>query len=173
MDGQLLEHTKDTTYLITWCPKGENTTKTNIVKHVRTYVDHYLSFFDFARRYEFNVELNANGNIHFHGYVIVPEPRRRDWYRTLLWIKTKGFVKVNKVKHNLERAMSYCRKDRILMSGLLPTVYNPIKGPKKDADIRGYLIESDPLDEGVSPLSPWAEYLEETAPHPSGAKPGE
>lgn len=138
--------------LITWSPKGENTTKSNIIRHTRHYVDHYLSFLDdITDRFEFNVELNMNGNIHFHGYVMYPQHRRRQWLTFLLHLKTKGFVKINKVRHNLNKAMEYCRKDRALMHTFLPSQYNPITYPisRQYTDIRHYLKSEDLLDEGL------------------------
>lgn len=118
------------TYLFTFSPKG--VTKS----YDYTYIDHYVNYFEEWSKcmedFEINPELNASGNLHYHGFYIVKDKYK--WFKKVLpKLKYNGMWRIEEVKHDLEKAMIYCRKDRELMISLMN--YGPIPLTKTNCTI--------------------------------------
>jgi hypothetical protein len=145
------------TVLMTWSPKG-TTTKHNIISTVKRHYQIFSICNDWASNFEFNPEYNLNGNIHYHGFIQFSEGNRHAYYSWLHYVKQQGFVKINKVNHDLQQAMVYCRKDRALMSLDLPDIYNPIRPNKYNySSIVEYMkvhaqSKDKELDQGTDPI---------------------
>lgn len=120
MTTQNVKHEKtDNTYLFTFSPKG-NTKNYNFA-----YYDHLGEYFRYwhkcMKSFEINPELNASGNLHYHGYFVLKDQYK--WFKSILpKMKYHGLVKINRVEYSLQDAMIYCRKDNELMNKLI-TLY--------------------------------------------------
>lgn len=69
-------------------------------------------------QFEINPELNQNGNLHYHGYFVLKDKLK--FYKSILpKMKYNGFVKIDLVHNDLQKAMEYCRKDREFMKQLI------------------------------------------------------
>jgi len=114
----------DSVYLITFSPSSDSKNPSY------SYMDHYSRFFfswdKCMKDYELNMELQpGTGRAHWHGYFILKDKVK--WYKAVLpRLKYNGFVKINKVTDNLDKAMEYCRKDRKLMELIIKN-YVPLK----------------------------------------------
>lgn len=111
--------------LFTFSPPG-SCTKNNARARVK---QHIIDIFDIWSRcveFEANIEFNENGNIHYHGFFVIKD--RIAWQHALLYTKTKGFIKINKIKHDFDKAMVYPRKDRAFIKalGIFPDHYIPL-----------------------------------------------
>lgn len=131
-------------YLFTYSPSG--TTK----NYDFNYAEHYKCFFSLWHHcmltYEINPELNQNGNLHYHGYFSIKD--RFKWYKKVLpKMKYNGFIKIDLVKNDFNKAIEYARKDRTLMLKLiqqrpLPITHNDFKfleNKEKNKTIIDYL----------------------------------
>lgn len=100
-------------YYFTWSP---------VPKYIQPsfqLTDHVTYLKKFKRcmsEFEIYPEFNSSGNLHYHGWYIVKDAKK--WFAHLLpELKHKGFVKINEVKHTLDK--SYISKDCNLMSFIL------------------------------------------------------
>lgn len=104
------------TYLFTYSPAGITLNPT--YTYMCQINDYFWAWHKCMERFEVNSEFNKNGNLHYHGYFILKDKYR--WYKIILpKMKYHGFIKINKVENDLEKAMVYCRKDRELMSKII------------------------------------------------------
>jgi len=127
------ESTTETVILITWSPKT-NTTAKNVNTLIQKHCDlFFYQLIAFANDFEINPELNVSGNIHYHGFIAWSEEYKYEYNRFILALKGNGFMKVNKVKHSLSKAMEYCRKDRHALNGMIKNKYLPISLHNQDS----------------------------------------
>lgn len=104
------------TYLITVSPKG-------VTKNVNyAYVDHvnsYFSLFKYCMEdFKLWPELNSNGNLHWHGYIVIKDKVR--WFKKVLpHMKYNCMVRIEKLHGELSKAIEYSKKDEKLMSKVI------------------------------------------------------
>lgn len=109
----------DEKYLFTFSPIG--TTKNYNFAYYDHLGDYFRHWHQCMESFEINPELNASGNLHYHGFFILKNKYK--WFKSILpKMKYHGMVKINKVHCDLQKAMEYCRKDRELMNKLI-TIY--------------------------------------------------
>jgi len=110
-------------YLFTYSPRG--VTKSYDYTYMDHYNDYFKSWHGCMAEYEINPELNASGNLHYHGYYIIKD--RFKWFKKVLpKLKYNGMIKIDEVKQNFTKAIEYSRKDRELMLKLLTVRPLPI-----------------------------------------------
>jgi len=106
----------DDIYLFTYCPAGMTITpKFAYVSHINEYFRRWRScMLDF----EVNPELTTQGNIHYHGFFKLKDKIK--WHKSILpRMKRNGFIKINKVNSDFDKAIEYSRKDNEMMSVLM------------------------------------------------------
>lgn len=114
---------KVNTYLFTFSPQG--TTKNYDYSYMEHYNEYFKSWAHCMEDYEINPELNASGNLHYHGYYIIKDKYK--WFnKTLPKMKYNGNIRIDIVTNDLSKAMIYPRKDRDLMLKLIKARPLPI-----------------------------------------------
>jgi len=135
--------TKINTYLFTFSPKG-------ITKNYDySYMDHYQKYFKNWKAcmedYEINPELNASGNLHYHGYYVLKDKYK--WFKSVLpRMKYEGNLKIDIVTADLSKAMVYCRKDRDIMLKLITARPLPITKENCKMEIDKDLVSNTLID---------------------------
>lgn len=113
-----MESAKDGPYLFTFSPKSLFDYNKLYMKVYSDVSQYFKSFWYCMDEFEINPELNANGGLHYHGYFIIKD--RVKYFKSCLpTLKRNGMVRVEKIKHDFDKAVLYSRKDRTLMESLL------------------------------------------------------
>lgn len=108
---KLTDISSEPLYLFTWAPKNNTY---SILFSWNYYCNEYFRKWNkFMHKFEINPELNANNNIHFHGFFQIK--CKALWQQHLTDLKYRGHVKISKIRHDFNQAMVYPRKDREIM----------------------------------------------------------
>lgn len=96
-------------YLFTFSPK--DITKNISFGYYEQLEKYFLDWKNCMKEFEINPECNLNGNLHYHGHFILSDEVK--WYKSCLpKLKYNGFVKINQVKVDVQKALEYSRKDQ-------------------------------------------------------------
>jgi len=114
---------KTNTYLFTFSPQG--ITKDYDYGYMEHYNEYFKSWSLCMEDYEINPELNASGNLHYHGFYVIKDKYK--WFHKVLpKMKYNGNMRIDMVTADLTKAMVYPRKDRDLMLRLIKARPLPI-----------------------------------------------
>lgn len=104
------------TYLFTYSPSGLTITPT--FKYQDDIEKFFKPWYRCMKEFEINPEFNSSGNLHYHGYYIIHDKIK--WFKHVLpRLKHHGFIKIDKVTKDFDKAIVYCRKDRETMQKVL------------------------------------------------------